>query len=50
MMEYAEYINNISNVPMEVHLMVDDIQSFVKAYLPMNPSTIMLLTTTGWKK
>lgn len=41
MMEYAEYINNISNVPMEVHLMVDDIQSFVKAYLPMNPSTIM---------
>lgn len=40
MLKYSEYIKHISNIPLDVHLMVKDIESFVKSYLILEPSII----------
>ena len=42
MMEYTEYIKQVSNTPVEVHLMVEDVEPYVKAYVDMNVNVIML--------
>ena len=38
--EYAEYIKQISNIPLDVHLMVEDVESYVKSYLALEPNII----------
>lgn len=40
MQAYSEYIKQISNLPLDVHLMVKDIESFVKSYSILEPSII----------
>ena len=40
MIEYCEYIKQISNIPLDVHLMVEDVESFIKSYLILEPSII----------
>lgn len=40
MLRYSEYIKQISNIPLDVHLMVNDVESFVKSYLILEPSII----------
>ncbi len=40
MLEYAEYIKQISNVPLDVHLMVEDVKTWVLAYAGLNPNII----------
>ena len=40
MLEYSEYIKQISNIPLDVHLMVKDVKSYVTAYLGLNPNII----------
>ena len=40
MIRYSEYIRQISNIPLDVHLMVNDIESFVKSYLILEPGII----------
>lgn len=40
MREYTEYIKNITTIPIEVHLMVEDIEEYVKSYLALEPNTI----------
>lgn len=40
MMEYSEYIKNITNIPLDVHLMVKDIKSYITSYLTVNPNII----------
>ena len=40
MIRYSEYIRQISNIPLDVHLMVNDVESFVKSYLILEPSII----------
>lgn len=40
MLEYCEYIKNISNIPLDVHLMVEDVKSYITSYLVFNPNII----------
>lgn len=40
MQEYASQLKQISNVPLDVHLMVSDVKPFINAYLPYEPNTI----------
>ncbi len=40
MQEYCNQIKQISNIPLDVHLMVRDIKTFVNAYIPYNPNII----------
>ena len=40
MQEYANSIKQISNLPLDIHLMVEDVRSYVNAYLPFEPNII----------
>jgi ribulose-phosphate 3-epimerase len=40
MQEYTNQIKQISNIPIDVHLMVEDVTSFVNAYIPFMPNRI----------
>ena len=40
MQEYANSIKQISSLPLDVHLMVEDVKSYVDAYLPFEPNII----------
>ena len=40
MREYSEYIKQITNIAMDVHLMVEDVESYVKSYLAIEPNII----------
>lgn len=40
MQEYANSIKQISNLPLDVHLMVEDVKSYIDAYLPFEPNII----------
>lgn len=40
MLEYASYIKRISNLPLDVHLMVKDIDKAIDDFLPVEPNTI----------
>ncbi|MBE5819544.1 MAG: ribulose-phosphate 3-epimerase [Clostridiales bacterium] len=40
MFEYTNTIKQISNIPLDVHFMVEDIQSNIDKYIPFNPSII----------
>lgn len=40
MLEYCEYLDNISKVPLDVHLMVKDIKNYIDSYLIFNPNII----------
>lgn len=40
MLEYASYIKRISNLPIDVHLMVEDIKTAIEDFLPIEPNII----------
>lgn len=40
MMEYSSYIRRISNLPMDVHLMVEDVKNAIEDFLPVDPNII----------
>lgn len=40
MLEYCEYLNSITTVPLDVHLMVEDVEQYIKSYLVFEPNTI----------
>lgn len=40
MRKYCEYINQISNTPIDVHLMVTNIKEYIDSYLVFNPNVI----------
>lgn len=40
MLEYASYIKRISNLPLDVHLMVEDIKSTIDDFLAVEPNII----------
>ena len=42
MTKYSEYLNNITNIPLDVHLMVNDIMSFIKSFMAFNPRNITI--------
>ena len=40
MLEYASYIKRISNLPLDIHLMVEDIKSAIDDFLAVEPNII----------
>ena len=40
MQEYCSQLKQISNIPLDVHLMVKDIKTFINSYIPYEPNTI----------
>ena len=42
MLEYCEYLDHISKVPLDVHLMVKDVKNYVDGYLIFNPNIITI--------
>lgn len=40
MLEYCEYLSHISKVPLDVHLMVNDIKNYIDSYCIFNPNII----------
>ena len=40
MTEYTEYLNTITNIPLDVHLMVKDVMPYIKSYLIFEPRSI----------
>lgn len=40
MLEYCEYLNSITNVHMDVHLMVNDLKNYIDSYSIFNPNII----------
>ena len=41
MREYTEYIKQVSNTPIDVHLMVEDIEPYLKSYIDMGVQSII---------
>lgn len=41
MREYTEYMKQIANTKIEVHLMVEDVENYVKSYLDMGVNSII---------
>lgn len=42
MTTYCEYLKNITNVPLDVHLMVEDVESYIASFLVFEPNTITI--------
>ena len=40
MLEYCEYLDNITKIPLDIHLMVKDVKNFVDSYLIFKPNII----------
>ena len=40
MVEYCEYLNSISNLPLDVHLMVKDVPKYISSFLVFEPNII----------
>lgn len=40
MLEYCEYLKSITNIPLDVHLMVEDIEEYIKSYSIFETNTI----------
>lgn len=40
MQEYCNNIKQISNIPLDVHLMVEDIQTYIDLFIPYSPNVI----------
>lgn len=50
MTEYCEYINSISNLPLDVHLMVSDVKSYIHSFLVFEPNIITFHLEAGKSK
>ena len=42
MLEYCNYLNTITNIPLDVHLMVKEVKKYIDLFLPYNPSFITI--------
>ena len=42
MIEYAEYLKSITNVPLDVHLMVEDVMAYIKSFMIFEPRNITI--------
>lgn len=40
MLEYCDYLSNVTNIPLDVHLMVSDVKKYIDLFLPYNPNII----------
>lgn len=42
MTEYCQYLNSITTIPLDVHLMVENVEEYIKNYLVFEPNTITI--------
>lgn len=42
MVEYCDYLSNITNIPLDVHLMVNDVHKYIDMFAPYNPNIISI--------
>lgn len=42
MIEYCDYLNSITNIPLDIHLMVKDIKKYIDMFVPYNPNIITI--------
>ena len=42
MLEYCDYLSNITNIPLDIHLMVSDVKKYIDLFLPYNPNIITI--------
>ena len=42
MLEYCDYLASITNIPLDVHLMVKDVKKYIDMFLPYNPNIITI--------
>ena len=47
MLEFSEYLNQISNLPLDVHLMVEDVESYIKSFALFDPNIITFHLEAG---
>ena len=40
MKEYCDYLTNITNTPLDIHLMVNNVMEYVDMFIPYNPNII----------
>lgn len=40
MIEYSEYISSISSLPLDIHLMVEDVEQYIKSFSVFEPNLI----------
>lgn len=40
--EYCNYLTSISNTPLDIHLMVNDVKKYIDMFLPYNPNIITI--------
>lgn len=50
MLEYCEYLTSISNLPLDVHLMVEDVKAYIKSFLVFEPNIITVHLETAKDK
>lgn len=42
MLEYCDYLTNVTNIPLDIHFMVKDIRKYLDLFLPYNPNIITI--------
>ena len=42
MLEYCNYLSSITNIPLDIHLMVSDVRKYIDLFLPYNPNIITI--------
>ena len=50
MTEYCEYLNSISNLPLDVHLMVEDIERYIHSFSIFEPNIVTFHLEAGEDK
>ena len=50
MTEYCEYLNSISNLPLDVHLMVEDVESYIQSFAIFEPNIVTFHLEAGKDK
>lgn len=50
MLTYCEYLNSITTLPLDVHLMVEDVMNYIKSYLIFEPNMLTLHMETAKNK
>lgn len=50
MIEYSEYISSISSLPLDIHLMVEDVEQYIKSFSVFEPNLITFHIEAGKNK
>ncbi len=42
MLEYCDYLTSVTNIPLDIHLMVKNVRKYIDLFLPYNPNIITI--------